>query len=87
LFYGVIAISTFLGMLINFLRINPIRALFWTAVINGFLAPPVLVIVMLVANNRKVLGREVNGRVTNVMGWLTTVTMFVAAIALVLTWT
>lgn len=86
LFYGVIAASTVLGMLINFLGINPIRALFWTAVINGFLAPPVLVVVMLVANNRKVLGDEVNGPITNVMGWLTTAAMFVAAIALVLTW-
>lgn len=86
LFYGVIAASTVLGMLINFLGINPIRALFWTAVINGFLAPPVLVVVMLVANNRKVLGGEVNGPITNVMGWITTAAMFVAAIALILTW-
>jgi len=41
---------------------------------------------MLVANNQAVLGRDVNGRLTNVMGWLTTIAMFAAAIALVLTW-
>ena len=86
LFYSVIAVSTVLGMLINFVGINPITALFWTAVINGFLAPPILVVVMLVANNKKVLGHEVNGLITNVTGWLTTATMFAAAIALVLTW-
>ena len=86
LFYTVIAVSTLVGMLINFIGINPITALFWTAVINGFLAPPILVVVMLVANNKKVLGREVNGLITNVTGWLTTATMFAAAIGLVLTW-
>jgi len=86
LFYGVIAASTLVGMLINFVGINPIRALFWTAVINGFLAPPVLVVLMSVANNKKVLGKHVNGRLTNIMGWLTTILMFAAALALVLTW-
>jgi NRAMP (natural resistance-associated macrophage protein)-like metal ion transporter len=86
LFYGVIAASTLVGMLINFMGINPIKALFWTAVINGFLAPPILVVIMLVANNKAVLGRETNGRLTNVMGWITTLAMFAAAVALVLTW-
>lgn len=86
LFYGIIAASTLIGMLINFIGINPITALFWTAVINGFLAPPILVVIMLVANNNAVLGSEVNGRLTNVMGWVTTTAMFVAAIALVLSW-
>jgi len=86
LFYGVIAASTFIGMLINFIGINPIKALFWTAIINGFLAPPILVVIMLIANNKAVLRQEVNGRLTNLMGWLTTLVMFAAAIALVLTW-
>jgi NRAMP (natural resistance-associated macrophage protein)-like metal ion transporter len=86
LFYGVITLSTLLGMLINFIGVNPMTALFWTAVINGFLAPPVLVVVMLIANNRKVLGAHVNGRVTNVVGWATTAVMFAAAIGLILTW-
>ena len=45
-------------MLFNFLGINPIDALFWTAVLNGFLAPPLLVLVMLVANDRTIMGRE-----------------------------
>jgi Mn2+/Fe2+ NRAMP family transporter len=86
LFYGVIAVSTLVGMLINFVGINPIRALFWTAVINGFLAPPLLVVIMLIANNKKVMGARINGRWLNVLGWAATVVMFAAALALVLTW-
>jgi NRAMP (natural resistance-associated macrophage protein)-like metal ion transporter len=85
-FYTVIAVSTLVGMTINFLRINPITALFWTGVINGFLTPPLLVIVMLVANNPRVMGDRVNGRWTNLLGWATVLVMTAAAVALVLTW-
>jgi NRAMP (natural resistance-associated macrophage protein)-like metal ion transporter len=86
LFYGMIIVSTLIGVLVNFVGINPIRALFWTAVINGFLAPPLLVVIMLIANNRKIMGERVNGFWTNVGGWVTTAVMFAAAIALVLVW-
>jgi len=85
-FYGVIAVATVVGMLINFLGINPIDALFWTAVINGFLAPPLLLLIMLIANNRAIMGERVNGVGLNILGWATTVAMFAAAGALVLTW-
>lgn len=85
-FYAVIGVSTLIGMLINFIGINPIKALFWTAVINGFLAPPLLIVIMFVANNKKVMGNKVNGVWTNVLGWITTVVMFAAAMALILTW-
>lgn len=84
LFYGMIVLSTVSGMLINFVGINPMTALFWTAVINGFLAPPMLIIVMLIANNREVLGDHVNGSVANAVGWATTAVMFAAAVALAL---
>ena len=73
-------------MLFNFLGINPIDALFWTAVLNGFLAPPLLVLVMLVANDRTIMGARTNGRRLNVLGWGTTIVMFAAAIGLVVTW-
>ena len=85
-FYFVIAASTIVGLFIDFLGINPMDALFWTAVINGFLAPPLLMIIMLVANNRSVMGDRVNGTAMNVLGWTTTVVMFAAAAALVVTW-
>jgi len=85
-FYVVIVLSTFIGLLINFLGINPMAALFWTAVINGLISPPLLVIVMLVSNNRKIMGDKVNGRSANVLGWAATSLMFAAAIGMILTW-
>ncbi len=84
-FYAVIVAATVIGMLINFLGINPITALFWTAVLNGFLAPPLLIVIMLIANNKKVMGKRVNGWWLNVLGWFTAVLMTVAAIAFAIT--
>ena len=86
LFYAVIALSTLIGMLINFVGVNPMTALLWTAVINGMVAPPILFVIMLIANNKSVLGNKVNGRTINIVGWGTTATLFAAAIALLLTW-
>jgi len=68
-FYGVVVTASLLGMPINFLGINPIDALFWTAVLNGFLAAPLLVLIMLVANSKCVMGKHTNGRWINVLGW------------------
>ncbi len=84
-FYGVIAASTLIGMLINFVGINPISALFWTAVVNGVIAPPLLVVIMLIANNPKIMGDDRNGPITNALGWLTAAVMGVAAVALLFT--
>ena len=70
----------------HLLGINEMQALFWTAVINGFLAPPLLVVIMLISNNRAIMGRRVNGRLMNLMGWLTALLMFAAAAGLVCTW-
>jgi NRAMP (natural resistance-associated macrophage protein)-like metal ion transporter len=85
-FYGIIVVSTLVGMLINFLKIAPVTALFWTAVINGVLAPPLLVMIMLVSNNKKVMGKRVNGKLTNFIGWSTAVIMSAAAIGMFVTW-
>jgi len=85
-FYAVIAASTLVGVLIDFAGINPISALFWTAVINGVVAPPLLVVVMLVANNKKVMGKRTNGSWTNVIGWLAAAIMFAAAIGMIVSW-
>ena len=85
-FYAVIAASTLVGVLINFAGINAMSALFWTAVINGVVSPPLLVIIMLVSNNKKVMGRHLNGTATNIMGWLAALVMFAAAIAMLVTW-
>jgi Mn2+/Fe2+ NRAMP family transporter len=54
-------------------------------VINGVLAPPLFVLLMLIANNRQIMGEQVNGRRLNLLGWLTTLIMGVAAFALLFT--
>ncbi len=85
-FYLVMGGSTVGALLLNFVGVPPVKALFWTSVINGFLAPPLLVVIMLIANNRAVMGGRVNGRALNALGWLTAALMFAAAAGLILTW-
>ncbi|PWT93804.1 MAG: iron transporter [Blastocatellia bacterium] len=85
-FYTVIAASTLVGILLNFTGINPIAALFWTAVINGLMSPPLLVIIMMVTNNRRVMGNKINNWIENVLGGLAALLMFTAALGMVLTW-
>jgi len=85
-FYAVLTAATIGGLLLNLFGVNPIDALFWTAVINGFLVPPLLVVIMLVSNNRSVMGSRGNRRPTNILGWMTTALMFAAVIGLVTTW-
>ena len=84
-FYAVIVAATLVGMAINFLGINPITALVLSAVLNGLLAGPLLILVMFVSNDRKVLGEHTNGRLLNVIGWVATGTMCIAAIGLIVT--
>jgi NRAMP (natural resistance-associated macrophage protein)-like metal ion transporter len=85
-FYAIIAVSTLVGVFIDFAGINPIRALFWSAVINGVVAPPLLIVVMMVSNNKRVMGVRTNGRLTNIIGWLAAAVMFAAAIGMFVTW-
>jgi len=84
-FYAVIAAATLVGVGIDYLGINPIDALFFTAVINGFVAPPLLVMIMLVGNNKKIMGKRTNGRLINVLGWGAAAIMFLAAGVLLVT--
>ncbi len=85
-FYAIIAVSTLVGVIVNFLKIPPVTALFWAAVINGILAPPLLVIIMLVSNNREVMGARVNGLLTNFIGWAAVAVMAAASLGIFLTW-
>jgi NRAMP (natural resistance-associated macrophage protein)-like metal ion transporter len=77
-FYLVIAVSTIIGLWINFSNIDPIKALVYTAVINGLTAVPMLFIIMKIANDKKILGNRVNGRVKNTIGWITVGIMAIA---------
>ncbi len=85
-FYVILTVSTCVGMLINFVNVNPIDALFWTAVLNGFLTPPLLALLMLISNNRAIMSSRVNGLFLNVVGWSTTAFMLVAVVALIVMW-
>lgn len=85
-FYIVIILSTLAGVVLNLFKINVMDALFWSAVINGLAAPPILLIIMLIANNKKIMGKQTNGLLLNCLAGLTTVLMFAAAIALFATW-
>ena len=73
-------------MFINYVGINPIDALFWTAVINGFLAPPLMVLVMLVSNNRSIMAERTNGVAINVLGWTATAAHVRGGNSIVVTW-
>ena len=81
-FYGVITIATLLGLLVNFTPIPPFKMLYYTAVLNGAAAPPLMVLILLIGNNERIMGRHRNGRLGNVLGWTITIVMGVAAIAL-----
>ena len=81
-FYSVIIFSTLLGILMDFLNINPVKALFWTAVINGILAPFLLVGIVYVASNRTVMRDQPSPILSRVLVGLVTVMMFAAAIAM-----
>ena len=85
-FYWILAISTAAAIEINFLGINPVTALLWVAVINGLLAPPLLVLIMLIGSRKKIMKQHRNGVVLNILGWATTLAMSLAAVALVASW-
>jgi NRAMP (natural resistance-associated macrophage protein)-like metal ion transporter len=84
-FYATITALTVVGMALNFAGINPITALVWAAVINGMLAPILLVVLLLVSNNKDVMGERTNGKRTNALGVLTALTAIVAAVGLIVT--
>jgi NRAMP (natural resistance-associated macrophage protein)-like metal ion transporter len=74
-FYLIIASSTVVGLWINFIGLDPIRALYYTAIINGIIAVPLLIAVIKVANDKKILFSHTNKRLSNVLGWLTVAIM------------
>jgi NRAMP (natural resistance-associated macrophage protein)-like metal ion transporter len=81
-FYLTIGVSTALGIGLNFVHIDPIKALIWTALINGLVALPVLFVLMRIAANQAVMGEFTIPPVLRIAGWLTTGAMALAAVAL-----
>lgn len=82
-FYGTIAVATLLGVVLNFTGIDPIKALYWSAVLNGLLAAPLMATMLMIACNREIMGQFVLSPVMRVMGWLGTLVMAAASIAFV----
>jgi len=81
-FYALIALSMVIGTGLTFARVDAIRLLFWSAVVNGLFAPPLIVLVLVVCNNRRVMRTHANGWGLNVLGGLAALAMGAAAIAL-----
>ena len=82
LFYVLVGLGTIGGTALSLLNVNPIKLLVFVAVINGVIAAPLLVVVLIVSNNRRLMGDYVNGHWANALGWLTFALMAVASIAL-----
>ena len=83
-FYGVIIISTAIGLAINFLGLDPIKALIYSAVANGLIAPVILVLIVLLSCNAKIMGRWTNGKITKFIGWLIVGLMTLAGAATII---
>jgi NRAMP (natural resistance-associated macrophage protein)-like metal ion transporter len=83
-FYVVIAASTLIGMLISWLGIDPIKALYYAAALNGLAAPPLMALVILIANNKNIMGKFVNKRISNIAGWMIVLIMAIAGILLII---
>lgn len=78
-FYGVIVVATLVGILVNFLSISPFQMLIYVAAINGLLAPPLLILILFIANNKKIMGNYTNSWRSNLLGILITLLMLLAS--------
>ena len=81
-FYAVIVISTILGIALNFAGVNPVRALYWSAVVNGLLAPFILVAILIVASDRKLMCDQPSSRLSRIIVGITTLFMFGAGVGM-----
>jgi len=84
-FYAIIALATLGGVALDFTPIDPIKALFWSAVLNGVIAVPIMVVMMLLADDPKVMGTFTVTRRLKALGWLATWTMAAAVVAMLAT--
>ena len=85
-FYGTIVVGTLIGIFINFIHLDPIKALFWCAVINGVIAVPLMIMIMIMAMQKRVMGAFTLPRPLWAMGWLCTGAMAVAVVIMFATW-
>lgn len=81
-FYGIITIATIIGLIINFVGINPVKALVYAAVLNGVAAVPLIFLIIKISSNEKIMGEYKSGKLSKVLLWLTFIGMGAAAIAM-----
>jgi len=86
-FYGVITIATLVGLMINFIGIDPMKALVFTAVFNGVAAVPLIFVIARIAQNKKIMGEYTSGILSKIFIWLTFVLMGIAAVLMFYTLT
>jgi Mn2+/Fe2+ NRAMP family transporter len=86
LFYFTIVVVTLLAVTLNLLGFNPMKALVWSGIVQGFSVPPLLLLMMLMTNDRNVMGERVNSRLTNILGGITTSATFCATGGLIVSW-
>jgi NRAMP (natural resistance-associated macrophage protein)-like metal ion transporter len=84
-FYAVVAVSMVLGLVLDFVGFNAVKMLFYSAVLNGMLAPPLIVLVVLLTSDRRVMGEHTNSSLLRLLGWATAVIMAVATILMFIT--
>jgi NRAMP (natural resistance-associated macrophage protein)-like metal ion transporter len=85
-FYGAIAVATIIGAGLNYTSLDPIKALFWSAVINGVAAVPIMVMIMLLASRKSVMGQFTLTKRLAALGWVATAAMAAAAVGMFATW-
>jgi Mn2+/Fe2+ NRAMP family transporter len=85
-FYAAIIIATVIGLIMDFLHIDPVKALVWAAVLNGIVAAPLMTIIMMMGSSRKVMGKFLIPSYLRWMGWLATAVMACVSIGVFLTW-
>jgi len=85
-FYGVIAAATLIGVGLNFTPIDPVKALYWSAVLNGLAAVPVMIIMMHLTHRKTIMGTFTLPVALSVLGWISTAVMGLAAVALIVSW-
>ncbi len=85
-FYAAITAATLIGLAMNFLHIDPVKALFWAAILNGIVAAPLMAVIMVMASSRRVMGKLVIPTYLKAAGWIATAVMLCACAGLFLAW-
>jgi len=83
-FYGVLATAMTVGLAVDFVGLDAVKMLFWSAVVNGLLAPPLILLILLLTSDRRVMGDRINSPIEQIVGWMTFAIMTAAAAGLLL---